>query len=68
MKIPVGAKSILWGAHCWFIHPCFVAWAWWRLYGFPRDARLWVAFFVHDLVYRAMAAAASVLRRWAHED
>ena len=47
----IGTKSILFGAHCWFIHPWFVALAWWKLYGFPRDLRLWVAFFVHDLGY-----------------
>lgn len=47
----IGTKSILFGAHCFFIHPWFVALAWWRLYGFPFDARLWVAFFVHDLGY-----------------
>lgn len=47
----VGTKSILFGAHCFFIHPIFVALAWWKLYGFPTDYRLWVAFFVHDLGY-----------------
>lgn len=47
----VGTKSVLFGAHCFFIHPFFVAWAWWKLYGFPWDPRLWVAFFVHDLGY-----------------
>lgn len=47
----IGTKSVLYGAHCWFIHPWFVARAWWRLYGFPWDPRLWVAFFVHDLGY-----------------
>lgn len=47
----VGTKSVLFGAHCWFIHPWFVAAAWMRLYGFPVDPRLWVAFFVHDLGY-----------------
>lgn len=47
----IGTKSVLYGAHCWFLHPWFVAWAWWRLYGFPWDPRLWVAFFVHDLGY-----------------
>ncbi|OFY43981.1 MAG: hypothetical protein A2X18_07580 [Bacteroidetes bacterium GWF2_40_14] len=25
--------------------------AWWKLYGFPYDPRLWIAFFVHDLGY-----------------
>lgn len=47
----VGTRSVLYGAHCFFIHPFFVAWAWWKLYGFPLDPRLWVAFFVHDLGY-----------------
>jgi len=46
-----GTKSVLFGVHCFFIHPFFVAWAWTRLYGFPFDIRLWVAFFVHDLGY-----------------
>ena len=46
-----GTKSVLFGAHCFFIHPWFVAAAWWKLYGFPRDPRLWIAFFVHDLGY-----------------
>mgnify|MGYP001158024197 FL=1 len=47
----VGTKSVLFGAHCFLIHPWFVAWSWWKLYGFPWDPRLWVAFFVHDLGY-----------------
>ncbi len=47
----VGTKSVLIGAHCFFIHPWFVALAWWKLFGFPYDVRLWVAFFVHDLGY-----------------
>jgi hypothetical protein len=47
----IGTKSVLYGAHCFLIHPWFVARAWWTLYGFPWDPRLWVAFFVHDLGY-----------------
>jgi hypothetical protein len=47
----VGTKSVLFGAHQFLIHPWFVAAAWWNLYGFPFDPRLWVAFFVHDLGY-----------------
>jgi len=47
----VGTKSVLYGAHCFFLHPWFVAAAWWKLYGFPWDPRLWIAFFVHDLGY-----------------
>lgn len=47
----IGTKSVLFGAHCWFLHPWFVAAAWRKLYGFPFDPRLWVAFWVHDLGY-----------------
>jgi hypothetical protein len=47
----IGTKSVLFGAHCFFIHPWFVAFAWYKLYGFPWDPRLWVCFFVHDLGY-----------------
>lgn len=47
----IGTKSVLFGAHQFLIHPWFVAAGWWRLYGFPWDLRLWVAFFVHDLGY-----------------
>lgn len=47
----IGTKSVLFGAHCFFLHPWFVAYAWWKLYGFPFDPHLWVAFFVHDLGY-----------------
>lgn len=47
----IGTRSVLYGAHCFFLHPWFVAWGWTRLYGFPRDPRLWLVFFVHDLGY-----------------
>lgn len=47
----IGTKSVLFGAHQFLLHPWFVAAAWWRLYGFPWDPRLWVAFVVHDLGY-----------------
>lgn len=47
----IGTKSVLFGAHCFFLHPFFVAVAWTKLYGFPFDPRLWIAFFVHDLGY-----------------
>lgn len=47
----IGTKSVLYGAHQFAIHPWFVAAAWWKLYGFPWDPRLWIAFFVHDLGY-----------------
>ncbi|HEX6293385.1 MAG TPA: hypothetical protein VFZ66_29660 [Herpetosiphonaceae bacterium] len=50
-RLRVGSKSVLFGVHCWAIHPWFVALAWWKLYGFPFDPRLWVAFLVHDLGY-----------------
>jgi hypothetical protein len=47
----VGTRSVLFGAHALWLHGFFVAAAWWRLYGFPWDARLWLSFFVHDLGY-----------------
>lgn len=47
----VGTKSVLFGAHCFFLHPLFVAAAWTELYGFPWDPRLWFAFFLHDIGY-----------------
>ncbi len=47
----VGLKSLLGGAHCFALHPFFVAWGWAKLYGFPWDPRLWAAFFLHDLGY-----------------
>lgn len=47
----VGTKSVLFGAHQFILHPLFVALAWCKLYGFPYDPRLWVAFFLHDIGY-----------------
>ena len=47
----IGTKSLLFGAHCWFLHPFFLAKAWRALYGPPRGFRLWTSFFVHDLGY-----------------
>jgi hypothetical protein len=47
----IGTKSLLYGAHQFFLHPWYVARAWSKLYGFPRDPRLWVAFMVHDWGY-----------------
>ncbi len=41
----------MYGAHQFLLHPLFVALAWWKLFGFPKDIRLWVAFFVHDIGY-----------------
>lgn len=47
----VGTRSVLFGAHCFFLHPWFVAAAWSKLYGFPWDPRLWLAFGMHDIGY-----------------
>jgi hypothetical protein len=49
--VKIGTRSLLFGAHQFLVHPLCLAVAWWRLYGFPRDGRLWVAFFVHDIGY-----------------
>jgi hypothetical protein len=32
----IGTRSVLFGAHCFFLHPFFVAWGWYRLYGLRR--------------------------------
>ena len=37
--------------HAILVHPFFVAYAWSRLFGFPWDPRLWLAFLVHDVGY-----------------
>lgn len=47
----IGTRSVLFGAHQFILHPFFVAAAWTKLYGLPRDIRLWVSFFVHDIGY-----------------
>ncbi len=60
----IGTKSVLFGAHAFWIHPWVIAYAWWKLYGWRtvecRNTRthpalwkpwLWVVFFVHDLGY-----------------
>jgi len=47
----IGTKSLLWGYHQLILHPLIVAIAWWKLYGFPWDPRLWAAFFLHDIGY-----------------
>jgi len=47
----IGTRSVLYGAHCAVIHPWFLAAAWWKLYGFPWDVRLWAAFWLHDIGY-----------------
>src|ERR1035441_7159720 len=46
-----GTKSLLVGIHAFWLHWFFVAWAWIKLYGFPFDPRVWVAFVVHDFGY-----------------
>lgn len=51
MKLSIGTKSVLFGAHQFIIHPVILFLAWWKLYGFPTDLRLWVAFVIHDLGY-----------------
>lgn len=47
----VGTKSILFGVHAFWLHPIFVAIAWIKLYGFPKQFPVWIAFIVHDLGY-----------------
>jgi hypothetical protein len=49
--VSVGTRSVLFGVHAFWLHPFITAEGWRRIYGFPWDVRLWVAFFVHDLGY-----------------
>lgn len=49
--IPMGTRSLLIGAHQVVLHPIFLARAWHKLYGLPRNPRLYLAFVVHDLGY-----------------
>lgn len=49
--VKIGTKSLLFGAHQFILHPICVFVAWWKLYGFPWDPRLWVAFVIHDWGY-----------------
>ena len=49
--VTIGTKSLLYGAHCFFLHPLTLAIAWTRLFGFPWDPRIWVALGVHDFGY-----------------
>lgn len=37
----VGTKSILYGAHAFWLHPFLVAWAWFKLHGFRRVEWVW---------------------------
>ena len=50
----IGTKSVLFGAHMFFLQSLFVFVSCWRLYGFPRDPRLFVAFVAHELGYFGM--------------
>ena len=47
----LGTRSLLWGAHAFFLHPLQVGWGWWQLWGFPWDVRLWIGFVFHDVGY-----------------
>lgn len=49
----IGTRSLLYGVHAFWLHPFFVAWGWYRLYGARqlRDPRMWLAFIVHDWGY-----------------
>ncbi len=51
-----GTKSLLFGAHCFFLHPFFVYAAWVKLYGWTFDPRIIVACIVHDWGYRGCEA------------
>jgi hypothetical protein len=47
----IGTKSLLYGAHLFWWHPILVFISWWKLFGFPWNPRLWIAFIIHDWGY-----------------
>jgi hypothetical protein len=47
----VGTKSLLFGVHQFLLHPIAVLIVWTRLYGIPRDYRIYIAAIVHDWGY-----------------
>ncbi len=49
--LPVGPRSVLFGAHQFIIHPIYVEKAWRKLYKSAPTWRARVAFFLHDLGY-----------------
>lgn len=51
----IGTRSLLYGAHALWLHPIVVGIAFWRLYGFPWDLRLWASFVLHDIGYWSTA-------------
>jgi hypothetical protein len=56
----IGTKSVLYGAHCFFLHPWFVAWAWWKLHRFSRVP------LTYDVRLRPYSGSTSILdpRLW----
>jgi hypothetical protein len=51
-----GTKSLLFGAHAFWLHPFFVYAAWVKLYGWTLDPRILVACIVHDWGYAGCEA------------
>lgn len=50
-RMPVGTRTYLFGAHQFLLHPLFVMLAWYRLFGFTMDPRIYLAAFLHDIGY-----------------
>jgi len=58
------------GAHCFLLHPFFVAWGWNRFFGFTWDPPLGFAFALHDIGYIGRGAPAWLylpMTRWTGE-
>jgi hypothetical protein len=50
----VGTKSVLFGAHAFYLHPFAVLAGYVILYGLPRDPRVLLGILVHDVGYWGM--------------
>lgn len=51
----IGTRAILFGVHCFLIHPIVVAIGWRRVHGrWPKDRAEWLAIIFHDFGYLGM--------------
>jgi hypothetical protein len=46
----IGTKSLLFGVHQFILHPLFVFWGWYKLYGLPNWKEL-ICILIHDWGY-----------------
>lgn len=50
-RIPIGTKSLLFGAHAFYLHPIYAMRAWIHIEGWTLNPAVWLSVFVHDFGY-----------------